>query len=85
MDKTKETTTEVMDKAKQTSFEVMDKTKETVNEVSDLVVSTKKRVENHTNYIFGRVSALEEKLDDVYAFLVGISKFTSKLIKREDR
>ncbi|AEA33482.1 DUF948 domain-containing protein [Hippea maritima] len=85
MDKTRQTTTEVMDKAKETSFEVMDKTKETVDEVSELVVGTKKRVENHTNYIFNRVATIEEKLDDVYAFLVGIAKFTTKLVKKEDR
>ncbi len=81
--KAKETGIEVMDKAKETSIEVMDKTKVSVNEISSLVVDTKKRVENHTNYVFNRVKSIEEKLDDVYAFLVGITKFTSKLFKKE--
>ncbi len=81
--KAKETGVEVMDKAKETSIEVMDKTKVSVNEISSLVVDTKKRVENHTNYLFGRVRSIEEKMDDVYAFLVGITKFTSKFFKKE--
>ncbi len=80
----KTTAKEVLDKTKDTTFEVMDKTKESVVEVNSLVVNTKKRIENHTSYLFDRVKALEEKLDDVYAFLVGISKVMSKLIRRED-
>ncbi|WP_035588282.1 DUF948 domain-containing protein [Hippea jasoniae] len=79
--KAKDTGIEVMDKAKETSFEIMDKTKGTVVEVTSLVVDTKTRVENHTNYIFNRVKTIEEKLDNIYAFLTGISNFVSKLVK----
>ncbi len=80
----KTTAKEVLEKTKNTTFEVMDKTKESVVEVNSLVINTKKRAENHANYLFDRVKELEEKLDDVYAFVVGISKVMSKLIKRED-
>ncbi len=78
------TTKEVLDKTKDTTFEIMDKTKESVVEVNSLVVGTKKRVENHTSYVFDRIKALEEKLDDVYAFLAGLSKVANKLIRKGD-
>ncbi len=80
----KTTAKEVLEKTKGTTFEIMDKTKESVVEVNSLVVNTKKRVENHTNYLFDRVKTLEEKLDEVYAFLVGISKVMSKLMGKEE-
>jgi len=80
----KGTTGDILEKAKDTTFELMDKTKESVVEVNSLVVNTKNRVEAHTNYLFDRVKSIEEKLDDVYAFLVGVSKVVSKLTRRED-
>ncbi len=83
-DDVKTTAKEVLDKTKDTTFELMDKTKESVTEVNSLVVNTKNRVEAHSNYLFDRVKSIEEKLDDVYAFLVGLSKVANKLVKKED-
>ncbi len=83
-DEVKTTTEDVIEKAKDTTFEIMDKTKESFVEVSSLIVNTKNRVEAHTEYLFDRVKAIEEKLDDVYAFLTGVSKATSKLLKKEE-
>ncbi len=80
----KDTAKSVLEKTKETTFEIMDRTKESVIEINSLVINTKTRVESHANYLFDRVKSIEEKLDDIYAFLIGVSKVTTKLIKKED-
>jgi uncharacterized protein YoxC len=66
-------------KAKDTVSDVLDGAKEASNSVSNLVIDTNKKTKAHIEYIFDRVESIEEKLDEVYAYLFGIVNFVKKL------
>ncbi|MGC8502480.1 hypothetical protein [Desulfurella sp.] len=75
---------ELSNKAKDTMSDVLDGAKEASNSVSNLVIDTNKKAKNHIEYVFDRVESIEEKLDEVYAYLFGIVNFIKKFKGDED-
>ncbi len=67
------------EKTKQAVGNIMDKTTQTADELLGFVVSTKKKAEVHTAYLFERVEEIEERLDNVYAILKGAGVLVSRL------
>ncbi len=74
----------IADKTKETTLDLMNKTKETTDEVSSLIIGTKNKTKSHIDYVFQRVESIEEKLDNIYIFLNGVTMFTSKFPKKKE-
>ncbi|WP_291492122.1 hypothetical protein [Desulfurella sp.] len=70
---------ELSNKAKETLSDILDGAKEASNSVSNLVIDTNKKAKAHIEYVFDRVESIEEKLDEVYAYLFGIVNFVKKI------
>ncbi len=70
---------ELSDKAKTTMSDILDSAKEAASSASNLVIDTNKQVKSHIEYVFDRVESIEEKLDELYAYLFGIVKFVKKI------
>ena len=66
-------------KTTETVGSIVDKTAKTADELLGFVVTTKKRADVHTAYLFERVEKIEERLDNVYAVLKGAGVLVSKL------
>ncbi len=75
---------ETAEKLKETSFRVMDTIGETAEDVAKFGSNTTGKLRAHVSYLLERVELIEEKLDTVYAFLVGISSLASKVGRKKE-
>ncbi len=69
---------ELTNKAKDTMSNILDSASQASSSVSNLVIDTNKQAKAHIQYIFDRVESIEEKLDEIYAYLFGIVNFVKK-------
>jgi len=75
----------ISQKAKDTAVDILDTTKDTTDKIVDLASETRNKTKKHINYLFGRVGAIEGKLDTIYVFLTGVATLTSKFTKRREK
>lgn len=65
-------------KTKGSVSDMLDGAKEASSSVSNLVIGTNKKLKSHIDYVFDRVESIEEKLDEIYAYLSGVLNFVRK-------
>ncbi len=75
---------QISSKTKETAEGILDKTSHAADEVVSLVIDTKKRTQAHIAYLFERIEAIEERLDNIYAYLKGAGVLVSKLRKNKE-